>query len=130
LYDFDACLGVYRDPTTGEIFGMSDPLTADERSGKGYKTYLAAWLPTLHTILMPKMKERYAELRDNEVISFERYKDLLLNWLKSIGKDALYDDEERWNYPSLGANGMYILTTEAMLDWYKNRLTFMDSLYR
>lgn len=130
LYDFDACLGVYRDPTTGEIFGMSDPLTADERSGKGYKQYLSAWLPTLHDILMPLMKKRYAELKESGAIAYERYEALLLGWLKGIGKNAFDDDEARWNYPSLGADGMYILTTETMLEWYKNRLTFMDSLYR
>jgi hypothetical protein len=129
LYDFDACLGVIRNPVSGAVTGMVNP-NSDERQDGPHRIYCASWLPTLESILGSSIAERYRNLRSNGIITYDRYEKFLLSWEKNIGIDAYKDDDNRWQYPSLGhIDSSIILTTKMLLDWFRDRISYLDSLY-
>lgn len=49
------------------------------------------------TYFMPEIKARYAELRDQKILTTERFMEYLHQWSESIGKENYEQEWKRWN---------------------------------
>ena len=120
-YDLDCILG-YNDTA----FRLSPAEWSEMWSSHNMRSYINNG-PTefIQTYYMPEIKERYAELRDKQILTPERFLDYLHQWSDAIGEENYELEWKRWDKCRSHSE---IITNEnwEMLEGYEDWFTLKD----
>ena len=86
------------------------------------------YVKVLESILYTDIKERWAELRNSGVISYDNINNLVTAWTRQIGTDVYESDLKRWTYAGHGGNAkQFYDSAYRTIMWTKDRIAYLDA---
>ena len=124
IYDNDTAFGmiIVEETPQGDVVG--EP-SMDNYSRQNSST---PYVKVLESILYTDIKERWAELRNSGVISYDNINNLVTAWTRQIGTDVYESDLKRWTYAGHGGNAkQFYDSAYRTIMWTKDRIAYLDA---